>query len=97
MEPNFLGFSAEPTTDAPATLGGTRVMAWSDQRISTNAELRAWVGTQELGGVSIDQFGLTIDGWVENPPDPADTLFYQLNGGQKTDTGVTVDDDPPIV
>jgi hypothetical protein len=97
MEPNFIGFTFEPATEARASLGGTRIMAVSQRSISTNTPLRAWVGTQQLAGVTIDQFGLFVEGWIENPPDPSDTLFYQVPGTDKIDTGLTADEEPPIV
>lgn len=96
MEVEFIAWTFEPAGESRASLGSTRITAVSQQSINTNMPIRVWVGAQPVAGVTIDQFGLFIEGWIQDSPDPADTLFYQLPGGEKTDTGLTADEGPPI-
>ncbi len=94
MTPEFKGFSIEPVATAQAPLGARKIVAWSVKPFGTNAMLQAWVGDQELSGITVDQFGLSFQGFVANVPAAADTLKFKLPGGDKTDTGLRATPEP---
>jgi len=96
MTPNFTGFRVGPVPSAKSELGARKIVAWSTQPFGLNTIPRAWVGNQELSGVTIDQFGLSLKGYVENVPADTDTLHFQMPGGEKTDTGLTVTEEPGV-
>jgi hypothetical protein len=93
MQARFVGFSVEGAPPEQLThLGAARVVAWSVQPFGTNAHVRAWVGDQELTAVNIDQFGLSIEGFLAQDPAATDTFSVQIDGGEKVDTGLTAED-----
>ena len=96
MTPDFNGFSVEPVTAARSHLGARKIVAWSVRPFGANTTLRAWVGDQELQAITVDQFGLSFVGYAANVPDAADTLKYQIVGGDKTDTGLTATAEPGV-
>jgi hypothetical protein len=96
MTPNFKSFRIRPVSPRLSDLGARKVVAWSSQPFGTNAHVRAWVGEQELTGISIDQFGLAFEGFAADVPGENDTLTVQIDGGEKTDTGLTADGEPGV-
>ena len=94
MQARFVGFSVEDALPEEADLGTTRVTAWSVEPFGTNTRVRAWVGGQELIGVNIDQFGLSVEGFLAQRPAATDTLSVQIGGGEKVDTGLTAEEEP---
>ena len=96
MTPDFKGFSVEPVSPAESDLGARKIVAWSTQPFGTNASLRAWIGDQEMTGITVDQFGLSFQGLVAAVPDQADTLKIQMFGDEKFDTGLTAEEDGGI-
>lgn len=96
MTPDFKSFRLRPVSPRFSELGARKVVAWSSRPFGTNAHVRAWVGEQELTGISIDQFGLTFEGFAADVPGENDTLKVQIDGGKKIDTGLKADDEPGI-
>ena len=96
MEAKFVGFSVE---DAAASglghLGAARVIVWSERPFRLNAVVHAWVGDEEVDAISVDQFGLSFEGFLAEAPDAADTLSVQIDGGERVDTGLTAEEEPP--
>lgn len=97
MEHEFEGFTVlQLNQPLFPELGKFKVSAFTMDPLNTNEPPRAWVGDQELQAVTVDQFGLSVDGYVETMPSDTDTLSIQLYGGIKFDTGLTKQAPPPI-
>jgi hypothetical protein len=92
MTANFIQFTATTTPEALSSFGPVQVVAMSSQPFGTNADVRAWVGSQELIGISVDQFGLSFTGYVATIPSGTDTLSVQIDSDEKIDTGLTRDE-----
>ena len=74
--------------DKVAELGAFWVTAWSEHSFGLNAFVKAWLGEQEVGHITIDQFGRSFTGVVPKTPGRADSLFVQIDGSEKVDTGL---------
>lgn len=96
MTADIIGFTVEAVPPAFAHLGTRKVVAWSASPFGPNALVRAWVGDQPVTAITVDQFGLAFEGFVADPPDPADTLKVEIEGGDKIDTGLKAEDDGAI-
>lgn len=90
----FKGFVVEDPDAAQVDSGERKITTWTDSPVSDNANLRLWVGDQQLRSLRIDQTGTVIDGLVDQEPDPTDTLKFQHRGVDKTDTGLTAETKP---
>lgn len=92
----FVGFQTETAGEDFAAYGQTRVLAWADLPIMTlNTTVRAWVGTEELVGITVDEYGLGFSAYAAGPVATDATLSVQIDGGDRFDTGLTADD--PLV
>lgn len=92
MTANFIRFTATTTPEVLSSYGPVQINAMSSEPFGTNADVRAWVGSQELVGISVDQFGLSFTGYVTAMPSDTDTLSVQIDSDEKIDTGLTRDE-----
>jgi hypothetical protein len=98
MTPNFRSFRADPVAaERVRSTGAARISAWSDRPFGRNAFVRAWVGSQEVTQVTIDQFGMSFAGFTAAMPGEDDTLSVEIDGAETIDTGLTAESHPPVV
>jgi hypothetical protein len=94
MSVNFIQFFVETTPEALSSIAPVQIVAMSSEPIGTHADVRAWVGNQELIGISVDQFGLSFTGYLTDMPSDTDTLSVQIDSEEKIDTGLTREQAP---
>lgn len=97
MDIDFVKIIASPAGPAVAAdVGAVRIEALAAEPFGANARVKARIGPQDVDGITVDQFGHSFSGYVQQLPDPNDTLSVSIDGSDMEDTGLTVTEPDPI-